>query len=65
MRREWPVVVYNLGDEPGDDLSAVTTAEERLAMMWRLSCSAWIFSGRPFPEYDRSEMPGRVLRRWE
>lgn len=63
MRREWPIVTYSLGDETGDDLSSVTTAEERLAMMWELACSAWIFSGRPFPEYDRSEIPGRVLRR--
>jgi hypothetical protein len=61
-RRDWPLLAYPLGHEPGDDLSATTTAEERLAMMWPLAIEAWTLSGRPFPEYARDAMPVRVLR---
>jgi hypothetical protein len=60
-RRSWPIRVYKLGEEPPDDLSATTTAAERLAMMWPLARQAWAFTGRPFPSYERSEMPIRVV----
>ncbi len=60
-RRNWPVRKYELGKEPGDDLSGSTTAEERLAMMWPLALEAWLLAGRPLPEFSRSEMPVRVL----
>ena len=33
-RAGWPVRKFRLEDAPGPDLSATTTAEERLAMMW-------------------------------
>jgi hypothetical protein len=56
-RRSWPVRVYRLGDEPGDDLSASTTAEQRLAMMWPLTVEAWALAGLPLPTYARSETP--------
>jgi hypothetical protein len=61
-RRSWPVRVYRLGHEPGDDLSATTTPEQRLAMVAVLSKRTWELSGRPVPSYPRSQMPGRVLR---
>ncbi len=48
-----------LGDEPGDDLSATTTAEERIAMMWPLATEAWSLTGRPMPDYEREEAPVR------
>jgi hypothetical protein len=32
-RGEWPIARFRLGEEPLDDLSAVTTAAERIAMM--------------------------------
>lgn len=60
-RRHWPLSVHELGREPGDDLSASTTAEERLAMMWPLAVEAWKVAGRPIPDYARAEMPVRVL----
>lgn len=60
-RRNWPIRVYKLGQEPPDDLSATTTAEERLAMMWPLARQVWAFTGRPFPSYKRSEMPIRIV----
>jgi hypothetical protein len=61
-RRHWPVRKYRLGDEPGDDLSSTTTAEERVAMVWELTQRAWALSGRPIPDYERSEMPVHVRR---
>ena len=64
-RRDWPLRAYRLGGEPGDDLSATTTAEERLAMMWPLAVEAWRLTGRPMPEYTRETMPVRVLRDFE
>jgi hypothetical protein len=56
-RRSWPVRVYRLGAEPGDDLSATTSVEARLAMMWPLSLDAWTLAGRTLPSYSRRETP--------
>ena len=56
-RRSWPVRRYALGNEPGSNLSATTTAEERVEMMWPLALEAWILTGRPFPGSARSEAP--------
>jgi hypothetical protein len=61
-RRAWTVRRFRLGDEPNDDLSRVTTAQARLAMMWELSLSAWRLAGRPLPVYDRRHAPGKVVR---
>jgi hypothetical protein len=52
---------YRLGEEPGDDLSRSTTAEERLAMMPGLADEAWSLTGAPLPTYARRETP--VARR--
>ena len=60
-RRHWPVRKLRLGDEPGDDLSATTTVEERLAMMWPLAVEAWSLTGQPIPEYQREDTPVRRL----
>jgi hypothetical protein len=54
--------VYQLGEEPSDDLSASTTAEERLEMMWELTQRAWLFYGKPIPDYELKDAPGRVIR---
>jgi len=61
-RRSWPVRKYSLGSEPSDDLSAITTPEERLEMMWPLTLEAWTLTGKPFPDYGRSATPVRVRR---
>ena len=61
-RQSWPVAVFPLGQEPGDDLSATTTAAERIAMMWPLAREAWAVAGRPLPTYTRKEVPGRLFR---
>jgi hypothetical protein len=56
-RRSWPVRLYRLGSEPGDDLGGSTTAEARLEMMWPLAVEAWTLTGRPMPTYPRLETP--------
>ena len=61
-RAQWPVRKFRLEDAPGPDLSATTTAEERLAMMWPLACEAWSLAGRVMPEYPRDRMPVRVIQ---
>lgn len=61
-RKNWPVKVYRRGEEPGDDLSAETTAEERLGMMWQLTLDSWAFTGATV----ESRLPrdvARVVRR--
>jgi hypothetical protein len=51
-----------LTDDFGDDLSDVTTAEERIAMMRPLAEEAWRVAGRTLPAYDRKTIPGRLFR---
>lgn len=53
--------IFPLGQEPGDDLSASTTAAERLAMLWALSQEAWAFAGFTMPAYGRHEIPIKIV----
>jgi hypothetical protein len=62
-RRNWVVRVGRLSDEPGDDLSNITTPEQRIAMVWELTARMWELTGRPRPNYTRATMPVRVVRR--
>jgi hypothetical protein len=61
-RRWWPIRVYRLGQEPGDDLSATTTPEARLAMMWSLALEGWTLASRPMPDYRRAETAITIRR---
>ena len=61
-RQAWTVRKYVLGHEPCDDLSASTTPDERLAMMWPLALEAWALSGAGVPDYERRETPVRMRR---
>lgn len=61
-RADWPVRKYSLDQEPSDDLSESTTAEERLAMMWPLALEAWVLTGVPLPDYVRRDAPVRLQR---
>ena len=60
-RATWPARTFRLEDQPGPDLSATTTADERLAMMWTLALDVWAFAGRAIPEYPRHRTPVRVI----
>jgi len=62
-RRSWPIRCYRVGTEPNDDLSAITTAKERLEMMWPLAVEAWTLAGLPQPQYPRGEIPIRLVKR--
>lgn len=61
-RQHWPIRRYELGSEPDENLSADTTVEERIAMVWRLTLDAWVSGRLPMPTYDRANTPGRILR---
>jgi hypothetical protein len=61
-RASWPVARYEAGEVPSDDLSDVTTPSQRIAMMAELANAAWKLAGRPLPDYDRSQIPGRLFR---
>ena len=58
-RANWPIEVSQLGSSA----ESVTTADERLAMMWELVTQAWAVAGKELPTYDRANTPVRVLRR--
>ncbi|MGE5236889.1 MAG: hypothetical protein ACM3O7_11125 [Acidobacteriota bacterium] len=60
-RQRWPIRRFTLGSQPGDDLSAQTTAEERLEMMWPLALEAWALAGFTLPNYRRDETPVRAV----
>ena len=60
-RARWPIQRYALGEEPSEDLSAHTTASERLAMVWPLTVLSWRLAGREIPTYERRDMPGRLV----
>jgi hypothetical protein len=59
-RGAWPVRRFELGQEPGDDLSSITTPEQRLEMVWALTLEAWALAGWPLPAYERSQAPVRL-----
>lgn len=61
-RATWPIARFTLDDESADDVSAVTTPAERIAMMWELAETAWKLAGRALPTYDRAHIPARVFR---
>jgi len=56
-RQRWPVRLYRLGQEPGDDQSQLSTPEQRLAVMWDLAREAWSLTGQPLPGYRRDQTP--------
>jgi hypothetical protein len=62
-RAGWRFTSYRLGEQPECDLSSTTTASERVAMVWRLTQDAWAMMNAPIPDYDRAQIPGRVIRK--
>ena len=49
--------VFPLGREPCDDLTATTTAAERIEMVARITADLWARSGTVIPVYKRHEIP--------
>ena len=62
-RVNWPIKRAKLEDENQDTSGLELSPEERLAMMWKLAQQLWSLSGKPFPDYRRSEMPGTLQRK--
>jgi hypothetical protein len=62
-RAGWPIRKVALRDEELTDARDSSTVDERIALVWTLTCRQWAFSGRPMPSYSRATMPGSVLRR--
>lgn len=57
-----PVHVFRLGEEPSDDLSGSTSAEERFEMVATLSARMVEFSPTPPPLPAHRGSPVRVIR---
>ncbi|MEO5824811.1 MAG: hypothetical protein ABIR59_02905 [Gemmatimonadales bacterium] len=60
-RRTMPIRLYRLGEEPGNDLTPLTSAAERLAMVALLSRRMWRLTGQPEPAYTRATISCVVL----
>jgi hypothetical protein len=60
-RLNWPIKAVRLLTDDEVVLARTTTVEERLAMMWQLALDAWDMSGKALPQYDRDNIPGRLL----
>ena len=62
-RANWPIVKSTLAEQGrDDDISAHTTMEQRLEMMFTISARGWALTGREWPAYSRAEMPTRLIR---
>lgn len=61
-RRDWAGAVTTLADQDDAMLVRQGSAEQRIHMLWRVTLDAWASSGRPLPAYERSNMPGRIVR---
>lgn len=62
-RASWPGELVRLCDPiVSTPPEAAATAVGRIANCWALSVDAYLLSGRPWPAYERADMPGRILR---
>lgn len=41
---------------------AASDPSQRIANCWALSVDAFLLSGKPWPSYDRTEAPGKIIR---
>ena len=57
-----PIRAFRMKDEPLVDQRVETTPSERVREVLRLSYKAFALSGQPWPNYTRSEIPGRIIR---
>lgn len=61
-RATMPVRIFRLGEESPDDLTATTTAAERVEMVIDLSARMLLFGGSVPALYSRQEIPVHVVR---
>jgi hypothetical protein len=64
LTREHGVAIraFRMQDEPLLDQRVETTPDERVREVLRLSYEAFALSGQPWPQYSRTNIPGRVIR---
>jgi len=62
-RRSMTVRVVPLRSSEAGDSRVAGTISERVALVGVLSEALWAQTGQPLPDYDRSTMPVRLLRR--
>lgn len=60
-RKNWPVNAVSATSEDVVTFAKTTSSSERLAMMWQLSRDAWVMTGNKLPEYQRTNMPGKLV----
>ena len=60
-RATMPIRNVALRDEAAPDLTHLSPSA-RVALVWELTLDAWASSGKPMPEYDRADAPGRIIR---
>lgn len=58
-----PIRRFVLGEEPDENLSATTTMDERLAVVWSVSRLAYQLAGHPLALPPLNQLPGRVIRK--
>lgn len=61
-KRDITFRVVPLESAEARDARLGSTATQRLEMLAELSRAAWIAGGRPFPRYERRNMPVRLSR---
>lgn len=62
VREGMVVRIYKLGEEPGDDISAETTPEQRIAMVGLLTERMWMLQGSIPCPYTRATIPVKIVR---
>ena len=60
-RSAMPVRRFRLGEEPADDLTATTSAFERIEMVVALSRRMLDLTGVPVRAYSRDQMPVKIV----
>lgn len=60
-RAGWPGRVGRLEELPEVEVLDGPPGE-LIAMVRQLTLQAWAMAGKPIPDYDRANMPGRVIR---
>ena len=61
-RSTMPVRRFRLGEEPADDITATTSASERVEMVVALSRRMLELTGVPVAAYSRDQMPVSIVR---
>lgn len=62
-RKNWPIRVFKLGEEPLVDARDTRAMDERVANVATLTRMQWALANLPLPTYTRAEIPGVITRK--